>query len=549
MINTIVVNDFTGGINYRADAFQLADNESPDMQNIDVDPRGGFSTRSGMIEYSTSAVGGYGAGAFSPKRLFSWGGAYKHLLVAANDKVFWTADGVISSSIKTTNNPYGASFAPWATSSTSFVYMAAGHGNSGAKWSGTTTTTLTDSGTGAWQNSYASPTGTHMPRANLCATHIDRLWVADTYENATAYPNRVRWSHPTVAESWREEDYIDVVGGGSGITALVPFGDQLLIFKKNAVYALLGYDEETFQLVPLTQEIGCVNPQCVVATEQGVFFFSWPEGLFVYNGQGFSDLFAPLRPLIDTAQLNETSTDGIFVSWIGRKIYLSAPVGAAPSTTDTYDTSSITYDSESKQYGGSTLSTTPTATFVWDATIRTGGAWTKYVCGDGYGLTHGVDFLQSNGKRIAVAAHAHKAALLKLNQPNTYADTIRGTTYQFTAYYLTKWQDASLTTSKKFWRRPEMVVRQLGQDTSINVDVYHNWDRSSVDRTFTIDLVGDDISGGYGSTTIPDLGADLTKGHNLGLANSIQLKLYSSSAVPWGINAISYKFNPRRVRI
>ena len=549
MIQTVVVNDFTGGLNYRADAFQLADNESPDMQNVDVDPRGGFSSRGAVIDYSTTTIGGIGATNFEPNKLFAWDGAYKHLMVAANDKVFWTADGVVSSSIATTDNPFGASFAPWAINDDSFVYIACGHSYQARKWSGTTATSLTASGTGAWQDSYASPTGTHMPKANLVATHIDRVWVADTYEDGVAHPNRVRFSHPTFAESWRELDYIDVLGGGTGITAIVPFGDQLLIFKKRSVFVLSGYDEESFQLVPISTEIGAVNPQCVVATEQGVFFFSWPDGLFVFNGSGFSDLFVSLRPLLRTGEITETAINGTFVSWFDRRLFLSIPIGVEPDIEETYEEPGVVYDASAVNYGGGNRATTPTATFVWDATIREGGAWTRYVTGDGYAYGPGIDFVQSDGSRVPVIAHAKKPVLLKTCQDGTCRDRINGVSYAFEAYYYTKWQDASSTTAKKFWRRPEMVVRQTGFDTVIDVDVYHNWNRADVARNFSIQLDSREISGGYESWVQPDLGSDLAKGNNLGLANSVQLKIASSGTGPWGINSISFKYNPRRVRV
>jgi hypothetical protein len=549
MINAIVVNDFTGGLNLRADAFQLANNESPDMQNVDVDPRGGFSSRGGIVEYSTSAVDAAPAGSFTPNRLFAWDGAYKHLMLAANNKVFWTADGTVSASIATTNNPFGASFAAWSVGTSSFVYIACGHGNQGYKWSGTVATALTASGAGAWQDSYASPTGTHMPKANLAASHIDRLWVADVKEGNNVYPNRVRWSHPAIAESWRESDYIDIVEGGSGITALVPFGDQLLVFKKRAVFAILGYDEETFQVVPLSREIGAVNAQCVAATEQGVFFFSWPDGLFVFNGTGFTDLFVPLRPLLQTGEITETSMAGVYVSWCDRRVFVSMPIGVDPQDIEQYEQTGLIYDSDVTRYGGSTRATTPTATFVWDQTIREGGSWTKYVTGDGYGFGPATDFVESNGSRVPVAAHVYQPALLKVDQEGVHTDTFRGVTHTFDAYYYTKWQDAENTSAKKFWRRPEMVVRQLGHTTTLNVDVYHDWNRSTADRSFSIQLDARDIGGGYNSWVSPDLGSDLAKGNNLGLANSVQLKISSDGSNPWGVNAITYKFNPRRVRV
>jgi hypothetical protein len=549
MIQTVIVNDFTGGLNYRADAFQLANNESPDMLNVDVDPRGGFSSRGGVIDYSTSAIGGISSLGFRPNKLFAWDGAYKHLLVAANDRVFWTANGTVSSSIATTNNPFGASFSSWAVGASSFVYIACGHSNQGHKWSGTVATALTASGTGQWQDSYAAPTGTHMPKANLVATHIDRLWVADTNENNVAYPNRVRFSHPAIAESWRESDYIDVLGGGNGITALVPFGDQLLIFKRRSVFLLSGYDEETFQLVPISMEIGAANPQCVVATEQGVFFFSWPDGLFVFNGSGFTDLFVPLRPLLRTGEISETAVNGISVSWLDRRLFLSMPIGVEPAVIETYDDTGVTYNSSSVRYEGGVRAISPTSTFVWDSTVKEGGAWTKYQTGDGYAFGPGVDFVQADGSRIPVIAHAKKPVLLKTCQEGTCRDRIAGTSYSFEAYYYTKWQDAEATTSRKFWRRPEMVVRQTGFDTVVNVEVYHDWNRSDVAKSFNIQLDARDIGGGYNSWVQPDLGSDLAKGNNLGLANSVQLKISSSGTGPWGINSISFKYNPRRVRV
>jgi len=53
-------------------------------------------------------------------------------------------------------------------------------------------------------------------------------------------------------KSWAESDYIDIVEGGSGITAIVPFNGNLLVFKKRAVFAILGYSTDTFQVVGLT---------------------------------------------------------------------------------------------------------------------------------------------------------------------------------------------------------------------------------------------------------------------------------------------------------
>jgi len=104
-------------------------------------------------------------------------------------------------------------------------------------------------------------------------------------------------------------------------------------------------------------------------------------------------------------------------------------------------------------------------------------------------------------------------------------------------------------TASKFWRRPELMVRQLGEDTSLTVQVFHDWNRSTVDRSFTVALASQEIAGGYSSWVQPDLGADLVKGSNLGLAKAVQLKVSGAGGQPWGVNAIAYKFNPRRSRV
>lgn len=60
------LKDFTGGLNFRADQFQLADNESPDMLNVEIDPRGGVFSRGGMRRINTTAV----SGTWTPQSLF-----------------------------------------------------------------------------------------------------------------------------------------------------------------------------------------------------------------------------------------------------------------------------------------------------------------------------------------------------------------------------------------------------------------------------------------------------------------------------------------------
>ena len=85
-------DDFTGGLNLRADQFQLARNESPDMLNVEVDPRGGLFTRGGMREINDTAI----TGTWAPHKLYSFPGATPHLMLANDTKVLKSTDGNLS---------------------------------------------------------------------------------------------------------------------------------------------------------------------------------------------------------------------------------------------------------------------------------------------------------------------------------------------------------------------------------------------------------------------------------------------------------------------
>ena len=559
-LETVSLQDFTGGLNYRADAYQLADNESPDLLNVDIDPRGGFSQRNGVRDYNATAIGSIASGAFDPHRLFAWDGNGRQLFVAANNKVFWTETDVFADMGVSSDAVDGTEFGAWSNSGTSYLHGSAGQSHNCFRWDGigvspvATLLTASGIGSGDWQDSYVGASGTHCPRAEHMTVHADRLWVAHTYDGNGAggvvpFPDRVRFSHPGDPESWRQLDYIDVVGGGRGIKAILSFGDQLLVFKPRAVFAILGFDEATFQLVQLTNQIGVPSPKAVTATESAVFMFSWPDGLFGFDGSSFVDLFQKMRPIIQIGEMNDQSLDGIYLQWLNRRLMLSLPVGVDPGDGESFDEAGFTFDDVALKFNGSIQASVPTSTFVWDQTVGDGGAWMRYSLAGGYGFAGGAEFIDDSGRRLPVVLHPSEPYVLEIDVQGSAQDVVAGSAQNFDSYYVTKWRDGGMTTAKKFWRRPEFLVRQLGEDTTINVSTYHNWDRSVSARDFTLEFSGAEFSGGYESWVQPDLGSDLVKGTNLGLANSIQLKVSGSGGQPWGVNGVVLKFNPRRSRV
>lgn len=127
--------DFTGGINFRADQFQLAPNESPNMLNVEIDPRGGIFSRAGYQKKNTDPVSI--GGVWKPKTLYNYkfptnpqimlstgydtalptnGAVYRSI---GND--FSTLDTALATPLVVRNTD-GASFTQWEST----LYMAVG---------------------------------------------------------------------------------------------------------------------------------------------------------------------------------------------------------------------------------------------------------------------------------------------------------------------------------------------------------------------------------------------------------------------------------------
>ena len=49
-------SDFTGGLNLRADQFNMGETESPSLLNVSVDPRGGVRRRNGVTKVNATEL-------------------------------------------------------------------------------------------------------------------------------------------------------------------------------------------------------------------------------------------------------------------------------------------------------------------------------------------------------------------------------------------------------------------------------------------------------------------------------------------------------------
>lgn len=542
-VQVFTVSDFTGGLNLTTDAFKLAPNESPDMMNVDVDRRGGFQIRRGVAPFTTSTLSA------DPTNLWAHiSSSASYLFAHDGNAVKYSTGGAWTTLATSGSSTLGSTTQPnRAATFNGAMYMVRGDADP-VKWVTGTATTMG----GTFNSNFLSPTSGNVPRAKLVAAHAGYLWVANTFESGNAYTCRVRWSHPNNGENWRSEDYIDVDIGKDAdeITALMPIGDHLLVCKNDSIYAIYGYDFNSFSVVNVSNTVGCISQETCAITQMGVAVFDRKLGVHMYDGRkGLSWLFEKLYPALRDGQIPEAQVSKVRVGWVKGRLWVGVP----------WETS------------GADRS----ATFVWSPIGSQGGSWTRYDLGCGP-FVHG----QRLSKYCCGITGTSRAMAVEQEE---YGDDLTGTGVLsvINAWYQTKWFDAGQPSMKKRWRRVEAVM-QADEVYELPVTVNFDFDSDSTSKTFKFKASAsgtggvsgywgdgttqatdtnwgtssDVVGAGEGVWAISGIRGVTDRGNSLGLCKSVALTIggkigrlgQSTTPVFWGVDALVFKFVPRRVR-
>jgi hypothetical protein len=541
-INIFEQKDFTGGLNLRSDQFQLADNESPKMLNVEIDPRGGVFSRGGMQRINSTAV----TGTWDPQKLYSFSGdgTTPYVMLTNGNNVLKSTGGNFTTlqysagNNVTGNSPHGVCLASWGNT----LYIATGTASTGGgyswKTSDTYATNIQRSGYNPdpWQTT-ADPTYVKMPQCEHIIVHASRMWAAQTTEPpkgsptspATTYPNRLRYSITGTATNWNADAYFDFLGGGDGITGMAIANGSLVVFKPHAVYIVYGNDPTNFGVLQLSDKLGCQSHHAMAIADNGVYFYSLGRGLFFCDGNSIIEISKNIKSIIDLGYVSSSSTEGVSVSWVGGRVWLSLPYAESGA-----------------------IPVYPTVNFVFDPTLA---AFTMFQTADNRGVVAGCDFRNSTNTEYRLMIHPTEPYVLNVDRYSEETDTITTTGQGFTSYYRTKWFDGGSYMQKKMFRRPDVVLKESDTNQSVNVKVWHNFDEADTNwvREFTLDqtiptsgtwnlaLWGSGIWGVGAASSV------IRTGKNLGLAKTVQLQFTGPSGQAWGINSIGYKFNSRRV--
>lgn len=261
---TIVLRNFSPGLQTETDSAAIPDTATPDCLNVDVED-GSIRTRGGSVAVSTAALGGYSS---SPVRfLYEYveSDGDRWIVSASSATIFKSNNGGQDNSVLTSTHGF-------TTSSEYCAVTAFG------------TMRLTD-GTTNWITFNGSAVGvsTSSPHGLTCAFFGERVW---TSINSTLYGTNIN-----DVDDWTDSGLLDSdaisqpvrFNDGQGLTCLFPFKDRLLLFKAQSLDAYVrNADGLTYDLVAVSNHIGTSHCNSVVEREGDVAFLG-PDAFYKYE--------------------------------------------------------------------------------------------------------------------------------------------------------------------------------------------------------------------------------------------------------------------------
>lgn len=118
---------------------------------------------------------------------------------------------------------------------------------------------------------------------------------------------------------------------------LARVGQNLVIFKRNSMYVLSGYDPSNFQVRQFSDSVGCLDARSIVQWEDGVFFLA-EQGYMFFDGAKLTNFSEGMKRAIgDTAYASVggpqwTPTNSFAVATRLPNDYIALCIGQFPST-------------------------------------------------------------------------------------------------------------------------------------------------------------------------------------------------------------------------
>ena len=183
-----------------------------------------------------------------------------------------------------------------------YVYRCTQAGTSGATeptWQQNMSTTVTDNeckwiGCGSDE---LEGNSANSLQAQCIDNYKGFLFVANTTEQGTAYPSRLRWSQWQNPRLWHNNEdgsgmsgYVDVDDTYGKIMAIRKLGDTLVVYKESGVITFNYTGGDTvFSKELITSQVGLLSPQAIVSLEHSHYFVG-RDNIYMFDGNTVSPI-------------------------------------------------------------------------------------------------------------------------------------------------------------------------------------------------------------------------------------------------------------------
>jgi len=254
------LTNFSGGLNQNTNPTMIKDNESPDLKNVRINGSASVK-RDGCAKYNSNAIDT--AATTSITRYYKDDGTkYTVALCGTKLDVVPSGAGALTEISSSFTSGSRLAFETYIN----YLYMVS-----------------RDDGMFSFNGTTLSSAIAGAPAAKYITSHSERMWAASTDANKS----RVFWSADGDPTSWSvTDDLIDVSqDDGDEITCIIPFLDNLIVFKRNSIWVLVNtYDPDNeMQLLKRVTDTGCIAGRTVVTLNNKIYFFG-KNGFYEFDG-------------------------------------------------------------------------------------------------------------------------------------------------------------------------------------------------------------------------------------------------------------------------
>jgi len=298
------LSGFSKGLNLHADSSRLEGDELAEATNVRLGPRGEVQLRTGYLRQDVNLPG-------EIHHLYPWRtfGSVDHIVVVDNlgGGTIWHSEQggtFIDSGHDIADSPSMQSFGVGFAGAKKKLYVSAKGMTDPVSFNGTT-----------WE-----PVPT-MPSTKMLFYRHGRMFAINDNER----PSGVYFSEILDPEAFATDDYLEVnPDDGYQINAATVFGDDLVLFKDNAVWKLSGRTPSSFALYEIDSHRGMVAPKAHAQLRSRLFFFDRDTGIWAFDGAGFELVSQPINDYLLAGQNYQLSYISAMYSGEDR-IYLSVP--------------------------------------------------------------------------------------------------------------------------------------------------------------------------------------------------------------------------------